>query len=343
MTKTMRAIAVAVCVLACAPVLHAQDREFDPAVVEAAKGWQDATATRLARAGDARSLAFAATLRQVARAPMADGGMPSDDTPSTESVPDAEVARWREQALAKGGNDPQALAMLMGADRAGDTSVRTRAAIAWAQREPRNLAPLLFRGDEVDVLLADAARTDVFDMHFLDQLRVMRDATVRNGPDAATLRRLTGDDTPVEEFAVLQAAAIWAAVAMPGFRPLMDDCQGRALRDPERLAACTHVADVLVTRSDTAIGTMFGHALKVQVAPDDASRQAAEEARRTFDWQMQEWGRVSAGLPRNGGAQFASMLRDPAIADENAMRVRILTLAGVSLTPPDGWRMPRRR
>ncbi len=340
--------------LSCAAVARAQmpvpdalgDANADArwqAAEAASQAYYTRVANALAAKGQPRQLAFAATLRQIATLPPAQAAQPGGDAPSQASPRDPLVAQWRSLASARAGKDVLANVLLMQADTVADAAVRSEAARRWQQVEPGNLAPLLFAGMPVGSLLAEARSRSGFDLHFYDQVRWMQSALLAQPPTAAERAVLGGEEAPIDEFAAIAASGIVAATAIPSLQPLVEGCRGAALSTtPTRRGDCAHVAALMADGSDTGIGSSVGLAMQAQLASNAAERAAVDARRRRFDWQMSQWGRVSAGQPRGGAAQFARLLRDPAIRTEQVLIERVLADAGVPLDPPAGWQMPQR-
>src|SRR5690606_36526051 len=118
-----------------------------------------------------------------------------------------------------------------------------------------------------------------------------------------------GENWSSEEMAAMRAVAIILAVALPPLHPLTEACDGDALSSvPTRRQDCRHVAQVMADASDTSLGTRFGIGLLEQLVTDAAERASAQARGRRMDWQMLEWGRVSAARPDAGAAQFVRLL-----------------------------------
>ena len=320
-----------------APASGAADAAADAAWA----GYLQRSASALAATGQARDLAFAATLRGVS----IDAGTAevAGDVPSTAAPADPQAEAWREAAAQKAGADVLANVLLMQGDGVASTQRRVRAAQRWLAAEPQNLAPLLFRGGGSEALLADARGARTFDLHMLPQVRWMQAALLRHPPTAAERAAFAADgDYDPREHAAILAVSIWSAVAFPGLQSLMQDCAPEAARgDAARLRDCRHVAGVMAGASDTQLGRMLGLALLERTASTPAERADAQARQRIQHWQMLEWGRATAQLPRDGAAQYARLLADPSIDNELALVERALQEAGIPATPPAHWQPPR--
>ncbi|MDH5821814.1 hypothetical protein QFW77_02235 [Luteimonas sp. RD2P54] len=321
----------AVLLLAMAGPMPAQDE----AAGAAHRAWVQGLPGRLAADGGPRDLALAALLRQVVREP-ADGD-PAGADPQAEA--------WRETAFARAGTDVVALTLVL-AGATADEAVRERALDRWRQLEPGNLAPWLADHDaSVDEVLEAARSATRVDSHLYGQLRATVDALGRHPPTPEQAALLVGRaDSPstLEGLAALQGMSLLAAVAVPALQPLLQTCREAFAAD----SASGHAADcrsaaALMVGADTMLLRLVGLGLAETVAGDAEAQRAARAARRRFDWQMVEWGRLSAAAAAGGLDDLARLLDDPAIVDEPALVERLLTEAGIPLQPPAGWEPPR--
>lgn len=309
----------------------------DSAMRTSWQSWSQRSAAALAATGQPRELAFAAVLHGLADAPPLD---PDDETPSRPATPDPQAAAWRREAAARAGDDVLANTLLA---YGGDEATRLRAAQRWLGADPQNLAPLLMRGGNADVLLSDARTATRFDLGMLDQVRWMQAALLRTPPTASERAALADDDEFVaQEHAAIQAMGLWAAIAIPGLQSLMEGCDTDALRaSTSRAQDCRHVGRLMAEHSDTQLGTMIGLALLDRTAQSAAERADMQARRRTLDWRNLEWGRASMDLPRDGAPQLVRFLADPSIRTESDLVARALQEAGIPLEPPAGWKPPR--
>ncbi|MGV8932700.1 MAG: hypothetical protein ACOH1R_11405 [Luteimonas sp.] len=317
------------------------------AVQAASQSYYTRAASQLAASGQPRELAFAATLRQFASLSALQAAQPAGDVPSRASAGDPRIGKWQALASARAGKDVLANVLLMGAGSASDAAVRRQAAARWQRVEPDNLAPLLFTDMPVEALLAAARTRARFDLHFYDQARWMQAALLAHPPTAGERQVLLGGEpgASMEELSMVTSLVLLGAgaIAMPSLQPLTEACQGNALASiATRRDACRHVAALMAETSDTNLGVSIGLALQERLANTQGEHAAVDATRRRFDWQMLQWGRVAASQPRDGAAQFAEWLRDPAVDSEHAMVERVLRAAGVPLDPPAGWQAPQR-
>lgn len=322
-----------------APALRAQEPAAQAeqaravAAERVARNYHERVASQIAASGQARDLALAAVLRRIAI-----------DGPDGPAAGDADVRAWRAAAAAQAGDDVLANALLMmGAEGDADPVVR-QAAQRWARAEPDNIGPRLFLEDGVESMLADARAFSRFDLHMYDQVRWVQAVLLRHPPSASEQSTLFGNQAvPLEEHAAMTAMGLWAAGSIPPIEDLVQACDGAGLRaDPGRRDACGRIARILVDRSDSNLGRLAGIDMLARMAGTAAERAEAQALQRHMDWQMLEWGRVVAGQPRGGAAQFAQLLRDPAIRTERDLVERILAGAGIASEPPAGWQPPRR-
>jgi len=304
--------------------------------------WYTRVADALAASGKARDLAFAATLLEGAGQDAA-AAPPGGDAPSQAVRRDPRVGKWRQLASARAGSDVVANVLLLQGDDAADATVRKQALARWRKLEPDNLAPRLHAGGAVGDWLPQAGRDARLDQHYYEQLRWMQAALAAHPPGADELELFGGDDLPDDAAAAVAAAGILAAVAAPALQPLMDACRGDALdATPTRRADCRQVARVAADTADTSADTMAGIGLLQATAATPGEQADARERRRRLDWQMLEWGRIAGSQPDGGAAQFARLLRDPAVRSERDLVERVLAEARVPAQPPAGWQAPRR-
>lgn len=302
------------------------------AVERVARNYHRRIAVAMAEGGQPRDLALAAILHDLAAA-------------GEEGSGEGPAAAWRQRAVEGAAGDVLANVLLASRpEEAGGAAPGDRAARRWAQLEPDNIAPLLFLDGGVGALLAGAAELRRFDLHMYAQVRWMQSMLLQHPPTANERAVLSADmDAPAEEDAAISAMGLWAAVAIPSLQALVDACEGRALgATATRAADCARIARTLVGHSDSHLGRMVGIDMLARMAGNASERAEAAELRRRMDWQMLEWGRVSAAQARDGAPQFARLLRDPQVRTEQDLVERILAEAGVPPDPPAGWQAPRR-
>lgn len=321
-----------------------QDTGEMQAARSATQAYYARIAPELAASGRPRELALAAILLRIATSNWTEGTPADGDVPSQPSPRDPRIDQWRQLAAARAGKDVLANALLMQADTPADASLREQAADRWRRLEPDNLAPLYFLAGPADRLLADARSTSRFDVHLYDQVRWMRSALEAHPPTAAeNASLLDGEQVPVEEASTIAAMGIVTAVAIPPFKPIFDACRGDALETaPTRRADCRHVAEIMANHADSNIGELVGIGLLRSVATTPQHQADATTRRRSMDWRMQQWGKLSSEQLRGGTAQFTQLLADPTIQSEQDLVARLLAKAGIPLEPPPGWQPPRR-
>lgn len=308
---------------------------------EAVATYNERIAVELAASGKPRDLAFAARLLKASQR-TAPEASPEGDPPSQPSPRDPRVARWLQLASARAGSDVLANMLVLQAADGADAAIRAQAADRWRLLEPDNLAPLLASGSQTDAWLPRTGAFTRMDFHYYEQLRWTQATLVAHPPRGEEQVIFGGTDMAPDTTAALHAADL-LAVAMPALKPLYTACHGDALEATvTRAAECRHVGEIAAERSDISLASAVG--LSLLQANGESSMQQSDlgERRRRLDWRMLEWGRVAAAQPDQGAAQFARLLRDPAIHSEQDLIERVLAEAGVPLDPPEGWQPPRR-
>lgn len=315
------------------------------AAQDASAAYHARIATELAATGQPRELAFAATLLPLADRVMPEGAVPGGDAPSQPIARDPRVAQWRTLASARAGSDVLANVLLLQGDARVADATRDQALERWRRLEPDNLAPRLYAGDAGDAAgwLPQAGAHARLDMHYYEQLRWIEAALAAHPPHAAERAMFGGADVAQDEAAAIAAAGIMAAAALPGLRTLSEACRADALdAAPTRRADCRHVGRVAAETADTSLGTSIGIGLLEATSTTPAQRAEAQALRRRHDWRMIQWSRAATSQPDDGAAQFARLLRDPAVRSERDLVERVLDEAGIPPDPPAGWEMPRR-
>ena len=311
------------------------------AAQDAVGAWYTRVAEQLATSGEARDLAFAATLLEGAGQAALGAGPPEGDVPSQAAPRDPRVDKWRQLASARAGSDVVANLLLLQGDRAADATVRKQALERWRKVEPDNLAPRLYAEGAVTDWLPQAGRHARLDQHYYEQLRWMQAALAALPPGMDEAGVSGGGDLPADAAAAVAAAGILAAAVVPGLRPLSEACRDDALATgPTRRADCRQVARVAADTADTSAGRMFGIGLLQATAATPAEQADAHERRRQLDWRMLAWGRVAGSQPDSGAVQFSRLLRDPSVRTERDLVERVLAEAGVPAEPPPGWQPP---
>ncbi|WP_149195115.1 hypothetical protein [Luteimonas suaedae] len=327
--------------LGVSPLLGAQVPEDaapeQRAAAAAHHAYSERIAPRLAESGQPRALAFAALLRETGLRHGSDAAAPPAD---------ARAREWREMAFARAGSDLAALTLLL-AGTDDEDPIRAKALARWRQLEPANLAPLLRDAEASPRQVLEAARTATrMDTHAYAQLRAMLDGYRSHPPTAEEADRLLGDadgrSGTLDAYAAIHGMGLLAA-AMPNLQPLLEFCRDTATAAPTSIQAddCRN-AGALLMAGDTHLVRMLGFALAEEMVRDDDTYHVLNAARRRFDWQMLQWGRLSASAPGGGIDDFVRLLRDPAIGDEPGLVERLLREAGIPLDPPAGWQPPRR-
>ncbi|HVI59606.1 MAG TPA: hypothetical protein VM619_12160 [Luteimonas sp.] len=321
--------------------MSADDAARLQAAQAAGERYHARVAAELAATGKPRELAFAATLLQLAGDAPVEPPAPGDDTPSQPASRDPRIAQWRQLASARAGSDVLANVLLMQGDTAADAATRREAAARWARLEPDNLAPVVFAMQRPAGWLPQAGAYARFDTHYYELARWMI-AALRDRPLRPDESAALGVDSLPEDAVAVAVVGILAGVAMPVNLLQSKEC----LRDeelaatPTRRMDCRHVARLLVEASDTSLAESIGLALLRATAVTPAEVLDADLRQRRKDWQMLEWGRLAREQDDMGTAQFASLLRDPAIANEQELIARVLADAGVPPDPAEGWRAP---
>jgi len=143
-------------------------------------------------------------------------------------------------------------------------------------------------------------------------------------------------DVPVAD-ALVNIVGALATGSIPPYKPILDQCLGPRLGDPERLEQCQRVAAAL-EQGDTYITTMIGARLAQRVWPADSAQwQAAAQARHVYEYRSGLWTHSEEGL-----------LRDPqwvrkflALCAQNRREQDVysseLVDEGKSPDPPPGW------
>lgn len=335
--------------LCFSPAVHAQ--AWDGAADDAQSAWieQQAATTQAYRARIATAMAASHDLREQAlaellrRPAMAQGPAQAGDGPSRPAPRDVAAETRLRAIAARAGDDRLANQLLIAAAGDAASPIRIEAARRWQAADPGNLVPMLHAGDPVERLLADARDATHANAQMYEAVRWIAAAFVRHPLTAAERAALSGGDAyHDEEAAAISAMALWAASMAPALDGLVAACRGTGLRAaPTRAADCRHVANLLVDRSDSVLERMVGVTLLRELATGSGERSAIDGQRRTLDWQMLQWGRISRQQPRDGAEQFVRLLRDDSIQNELQLMQRVLEEAGVPLEPPAGWMPPR--
>lgn len=280
------------------------------------KGYLRPLAERLAASGDPRKLAIAAKLWS-----------------STTDVPgDRKAGRWRTQAFDKGGDDPVVAILLQNDTRSVDGFAR-RAQERWRASEPGNLVPAMRSGESVEALLARANTFDRFSLHLPDLLSTIDAALTTFPPDEAQRALLRDAELDIPSMST-EYALSWGVVVSPAFMPLVNACKGDARHaTPTRNLECRQLGRVMLARSDSVLGELFGAAL-LRYDDDAALRAEGDAWRRRWAWQSE---RLRAlGESTDGDCTPTKMRATPGMGEGDAIRA-CLTDAGIPLEPPADW------
>ena len=174
-----------------------------------------------------------------------------------QAVPEVGEARDALARMAVSSTDPSVYALAFhtcGVNREGACQMLN--AEQWARLDPGNATPWLFMLSAAKTLNDLAAQNEA--LH--------RIATAqRSETGVFTIPGLVASAVPSDETSMLaawtmaaEAFGMEAAFTIPGYQPLVADCNSAALRDSNRRQTCAAIADVLVARSDTLMERMIG-------------------------------------------------------------------------------------
>ena len=293
-----------------------------------------ALADDVARLGDARALALAATLRNVGlwQADQAGGGRMAHEDPT--------VRRWLDESERQAPDDVTALVLSLGPVE-HDRDRRSRLVARWRRLEPDNLVPIMHAALTEDALLEAAAGAKVFDNHHDDTIRAGIGILSRTSSPALARMRVSVDGMRPEAHDATLAVALWAATSLPALQKVSLPCRAADM-DETRIRQCDHVARTLMRRSDLLIGEMLGASMIRRLpgaTPEDLAEADAIDRER--DWLTMRLGDLERGGSWNDMDHFVAVLRETQQLDERELYRRVLARAGVSPTPPAGWRKER--
>ena len=198
------------------------------------------------------------------------------------------------------------------------------------------------RHDEaaVEASLKRMAASRVFDGHFVDQMKAVADVYRRFPMPAEMVAESgAGSADSAEAGATTGALAVTAAIALPGFQPLVNACRvdPASRRNRERASDCAAIGRLLAARADTLLASRIGPVLlRVSKTYVDADVDAA----RVDDWTYHNF---TSLLPTDENDPAAFERFHAYVADWIATRseleaMRRMTLrAGLAATPPDDW------
>lgn len=329
---------------ACVETLFARSPEeqaHDAAMQALWSAYQRETAAALARTGEPRELALAATLDSAARAGVASNGVIEAEALRPED--NAQTRAWRAAAAERAGADVIANLLLSGDGSDDGKALRNAAAGRWASAEPDNLAPLFFGSDGEDGILNAVRQRSRADFHDYELVRWIIQAFSALPPPPQELRESAGGKIGLDEFQAMRAVGIWHAVAIPDLHSILGTCHAYARgASTQRRAACRRLGQVLAEDSSNRLMQSLGVAVLNDTAGTLVEQAEARELRRRLEWQLQQWIRISRQLPNDGTTEFARLLRDPSIGNEQDVIARQLRNAGIALNPPPDWEPPRR-
>jgi hypothetical protein len=151
----------------------------------------------------------------------------------------------------------------------------------WAARDPGNAVPWL-----IALARADASSDADAQREALQQLAAASRFDTRHAAAAAAVAhvRLAGESDQAAQVDLATQALLQQAL-LPPYQALSSRCHDRAGGDAAMAAACEHIADVMMARSDTLMARSVGASLH-ELATGDATRldevhrQAGELGRR---------------------------------------------------------------
>lgn len=143
-------------------------------------------------------------------------------------------------------------------------------------------------------------------------------------------------DVPVAD-ALVDIIGMLAVGSIPPYKPILDQCLGQRLGDPERLEQCQRVAAAF-EQGDTYITTMIGARLAQRVWPADSAQwQAAAQSQRVYQYRSALLAHSEAGLLRDpqGVGKFLALCAQYR-REQDVSREQLVD-AGKSPDPPPGW------
>lgn len=331
----------------CDQELGAIDEDTDSAAEQAAKlahqSYYAAVAEQLIRTEQPRALLLAARLLHWTQdQAQGDGAMLAGDAGLAPRQ--AELAR---AAALRAGDDMLVWWPLAnGAFHEMAPELKVMAITELRRLQPDNLAVwLLENGDSSldDQQLAHAAASQAHDLAYL--ARAQSDvALLSEYPVPDSLRAFGSiDDSMMSdtEYHMTFSFGVLMAEAMPAMSNLFDMCRvtGPMWKASHRLP-CERIATVLTGHSDTLIGTVFGQGIRRVMATTEAEKQAVEQAKRTYAYQMEASG-WTMETPESRRQKLAWML-EPGATEMSVTR-KALAAVDAPLTPPSQWRMPEVR
>lgn len=293
-------------------------------------------ADRLAEDGGARNLAIAAQLRAMSLS----GALFDNGESLPEIEEDARISSWVAQATREGQDDGLVLMLLNRRLSTSDDARLAALRTQWQRIDPGNFMPAMSAAEALapglDRLPELAREFSKFNVHFVEQLRVVVDAFERHppSPDQASIL-LEGEVSTLRRYAATVGVFM---IEFPRFTDAMEACRGDALtRTRERRQDCRHLGELFADRSDTLIAHAIGLAILVRSAEDDTAREALEARRRRTQWQMGQWQMLSLEPPTAEAEDAAARALSTATSEVDLMHTGLKD-HGIELTPPPCWK-----
>lgn len=293
-------------------------------------------ANRLVEDGGARNLAIAAQLRAMSLS----GALFDNGESLPEIEADARISSWVAQATREGQDDGLVLMLLNRRLSTSDDARLAALRMQWQRIDPGNFMPAMFvaeaRASGLDGLPELARGFSKFNVHFVEQLRVVVDAFERHPPDSEQASiLLEGEVSTLRRYAATVGVFM---IEFPRFVDAMNACRGDALtRTRERRKDCQHLGELFVDRSDTLIAHAIGLAILARSADDDAAREAIEARRRLIQWQMGQWQLLSLEPPTAEAEDAAVRALSTATSEIDLMHAG-LKHHGIDLIPSPCWK-----
>jgi hypothetical protein len=138
--------------------------------------------------------------------------------------------------------------------------------------------------------------------------------------------------------AVVDVIGVLSAQSIPSYKAISDQCLGQRLADPERLDHCQRIASAF-EQGDTWIIAMIGAAWEKRVWPADSPPwQAAQQARRVYQYRSELWTQAEADLLRDPQRvrKFLALCAQNR-REQDVYRIELID-EGKSPDPPPGWK-----
>jgi|GEM_PF-5572114 len=279
----------------------------------------------------ARACLFAARLIGLQRV---FDGQQSEFDPQRERV--AELVR---SAVRRAPSDPQLLwTLAKGVFRDVDPALQAPAIVTLRSLELENLqAWLLGAVDEAWTAprLQAAAASRRSTSHEFEFMRDDLKTLATSAADIPAARGLGWSPEPIESQQIL-LIGLYAAEPIPSVLDLLNTCTPGA-SDWQLAYAhhCWQIAEVMVERSDSLLQSALGVALMKRAAASAAQVQRAAAERRVYLYRQE----MAVGLQLHAEGQRAYLrgLRAEGASELSTLRAALVE-AGVSASPPAGWR-----